>query len=147
MKSTYLYAPVPTGLRFAGASRELAPLNCSKTCLGMIWPVGPQSAVYGNGWGRLNVTLTVLASTFSIFVTFGKAPEVTAAVAGSVAYSQLKTTSSAVNGLPSCHWTFFLSFQVTDVPSLAIPPFWTVGISAARFAMRFPSGSKEARGS
>ena len=66
------------------------------------------------------MTLTVLASTFSIFVTFGKAPEVTAAVAGSVAYSQLKTTSSAVNGFPSCHWTFFLSFQVTEVPSLAI---------------------------
>jgi hypothetical protein len=60
----------------------------------MIWPVGPHSAVYGNGWALLNVTLTVMASTFSIFVTFGKAPEVTAAVAESVAYSQLKTTSS-----------------------------------------------------
>jgi hypothetical protein len=36
-----------------------------------------------------------VGSIFSIFVTFGKAPDVTAAVAESVAYSQLKTTSSA----------------------------------------------------
>src|SRR5262245_49370911 len=113
----------------------------------MIWPVGPQSAVYGKGWGRLKVTFTVLASTFSTFVTFGNAPDVTAAVAESVAYSQLNTTSSAVKGFPSCHWTFRLSFHVTDVPSLAIPPFCTVGTSAARFANRFPSGSKDARGS
>ena len=113
----------------------------------MIWPVGPQSAVYGKGWARLKVTLTVEASTFSTFVTFGNVPAVTAAVAGSVAYSQLKTTSSAVNGFPSCHWTFRLSFQVTDVPSLATPPFWTVGTSAARFGVRFPSGSKDASGS
>src|SRR5262249_23773118 len=116
-------------------------------CLGMIWPVGPQSAVYGNGWGRLKVSLTVAGSTFSTFVTLGKVPEVTAAVAGSVAYSQLNTTSSAVNGFPSCHWTFRLSFQVIDVPSLAMPPFWTVGISAAKFGKRLPSGAKDARGS
>ena len=43
----------------------------------------------------------------------------TAAVAGSAAYSQLKTTSSAVNGLPSCQCTFFLRFHTTQVPSLA----------------------------
>src|SRR2546426_6363639 len=43
----------------------------------------------------------------------------TAAVAGSVTYSQLKTTSSAVKGLPSCQTTFFLSRQVTDIPSFA----------------------------
>src|SRR5262249_13010778 len=110
-------------------------------------PVGPQGCVYGKGWGLLKVTFTVDGSTFSIFVTFGKAPEVTAAVAGSVAYSQLNTTSSAEKGFPSCHWTFFLSFQVTDVPSLAMPPFWTVGISAAKFGKRLPSGAKDARGS
>ena len=44
---------------------------------------------------------------------------VTAAVAGSSAYSQLKTTSSAVNGLPSCQVTPCFSFQVTDLPSAA----------------------------
>ena len=65
----------------------------------------------------------------------------TAAVAGSTAYSQLKTTSSAVKGFPSCHWTFRFSFQVTEVPSLATPPFWTVGVSAARIGTMFPSGS------
>ena len=47
----------------------------------------------------------------------------TAAVAGSAAYSQLKTTSSAVNGLPSCQLTPCFSFQVTDMPSAARPPF------------------------
>ena len=138
---------MPTGLRFAGASRELAPLNASKTCLGMIWPVGPHSAVYGKGWGRLKVTLTVVASTFSTFVTFGKAPEVTAAVAGSVAYSQLKTTSSAVNGFPSCHWTFRLSFQVTTCRPWRRRRSGPSGTSAARFGVRFPSGSKDASGS
>src|SRR6266446_4528431 len=72
---------------------------------------------------------------------------VTAAVAGSDAYSQLNTTSSAVNGRPSCHCTPFLSFQVTDMPSAAIPPFSTSGISAARTGTRFPSGSHAASGS
>ncbi len=72
---------------------------------------------------------------------------VTAAVAGSDAYSQLNTTSSAVKGLPSCHCTPFLTFQVTDLPSLATPPFCTLGISAARLATRLPSGSQEASGS
>ena len=91
----------------------------------MIWPVGPQNAVYGNGWGRLKVTLTVWRRPSRSSMTFGNVPVVTAAVAGSVAYSQLKTTSSAVKGFPSCHWTFRLSFQVTDVPSLATPPFAT----------------------
>jgi hypothetical protein len=38
-------------------------------------------------------------------------PAVVAAVAGSDANSQVNTTSSAVNGFPSCHWTFFLSFR------------------------------------
>ena len=70
-----------------------------------------------------------------------------AAVAGSAAYSQLKTTSSAVKGLPSCHATFFLSRQVTERPSLLSPPFWALGISAARMGTRLPSGSKAASGS
>jgi hypothetical protein len=71
----------------------------------------------------------------------------TDAVAGSAAYSQLKTQSSAVKGLPSCQVTPFLSFQVTDRPSFATPPFWRLGISAARTGLRFPSGSQEASGS
>jgi hypothetical protein len=62
-------------------------------------------------------------------------------------YSQVNTQSSAVKGLPSCQTTFFLSFQVTDLPSLARPPFWAVGISAARVVARLPSGSHEASGS
>ena len=66
---------------------------------------------------------------------------VRAAVLGSRTNSQLNTTSSAVNGLPSCQVTPFLSFQVTDLPSLATPPFCTVGISAASTGNRLPSGS------
>ena len=46
----------------------------------------------------------------------------TAAVAGLRAYSQVKTQSSAVNGLPSCQVTPFFSFQVTDLPSAARVP-------------------------
>ena len=71
----------------------------------------------------------------------------TAAVAGSMTYSQLKTRSSAVTGFPSCQVTFRLSFQVTERPSFATPPFSRLGISAARKGTRLPSGSKEASGS
>ena len=70
-----------------------------------------------------------------------------AAVAGSAANSQVNTTSSAVKGFPSCHWTFLFSFQVTERPSFATPPFSRVGTSAARIGTRLPSGSKAASGS
>ena len=72
---------------------------------------------------------------------------VTVAVAGSRAYSQLNTKSSDVKGLPSCHLTPGLSFQVTDVPSAASPPFWIEGISAARTSFMLPSASQQASGS
>ena len=74
-------------------------------------------------------------------------PMVVAAVAGSEAYCQLNSTSSAVNGWPSCHFTPCLSFQVTDLPSLARPLFSRSGISAARTGSRYPSGSQLASGS
>jgi hypothetical protein len=61
--------------------------------------------------------------------------------AGSVAYCQLKTTSSAVNGWPSCHCTFFFSFQVVDRPSAAMPPLARLGISAASTGTITPSAS------
>ena len=53
----------------------------------------------------------------------------------------LQTTSSALNGTPSCQVTFFLSFQVVDSPSGAIPPLARVGISAARTGTGTPSAS------
>ena len=68
-------------------------------------------------------------------------------VAGSAAYSQLKTTSSALKGLPSCHLTPFLRRHTTEVPSRATPPFSTLGSSAARIGTTPPSGSKPASGS
>src|SRR5262249_952434 len=71
---------------------------------------------------------------------------VTAAVAGSAAYSQLNTTSSAVNGVPSCQLAD-LSFHVTDMPSAAMPPFWRLGISAASTGKSSPSGPHPASGS
>ena len=56
-------------------------------------------------------------------------PIVTAAVAGSLANSQLNTTSSAVKGFPSCHLTPGLSFHVTDLPSGDKPRFGIDGIT------------------
>ena len=109
--------------------------------------MGPQNGSNGNGAGRLKVILAVWLSSLSIRAMSLYAPEVTAAEAGSAAYSQLKTMSSAVKGLPSCQATFFFSLQVTDVPSFEIPPFWSVGTSAARTGWRLPSGSNEQRGS
>ena len=58
----------------------------------------------------------------------------------------MNTTSSAVKGLPSCHLTPGLSFQVTDLASAARPPFWIDGISAARIelevAVGIPAGER-----
>ena len=68
-------------------------------------------------------------------------------VAGSFTYSEVKTQSSAVKGLPSCQVTPFFSFQVTDLPSAARPPFSRLGISAARIGTRLPSLSQPASGS
>src|SRR5262249_17808822 len=117
------------------------PLNASNRCFGMIIPVGPQKGADQKGVGVLNTILTVWLSTLSMRAMSRYCPEVVAAVAESAAYSQLNTTSSAVNGLPSCHATFFRSRQVTDNPSLATDPFWRVGTSAARTGTTLPSGS------
>ena len=71
----------------------------------------------------------------------------TAAVAGSREYCQVKTTSSAVKGWPSCHLTPFFSFQVTDLPSAASVPSSRPGIDSARIGRRLPSASQPASGS
>src|SRR5207247_4307990 len=119
LKSRNLKGPVPTGFRFVGASRDLSPLKAWKRCLGMIIPDGPQKPADQNGIGDLKTSLTVWLSSLSIRLMSRYWPTVTAAVPESITYSQLKTTSSAVNGLPSCQATFFLSRQVTESPSLA----------------------------
>ena len=72
---------------------------------------------------------------------------VVAAVAGSIAYNQLKTTSSAVKGTPSCQVTPRLSFHTTDLPSAATPPLSRLGISAASTGSRLASASQLASGS
>ena len=69
------------------------------------------------------------------------------AVAGSLAYSQVKTTSSAVNGRPSCHFTPRFSFHTTDLPSAATVPSSRFGIAAASIGRRLPSLSQPASGS
>src|SRR6185436_3013651 len=107
----------PTGFRFAGASRDLAPLKLSNTCLGRIMPRLPQKASAQNGWGRAKVILMAWLSTLSILEISRYEPTVTAAVPGSDTNSQVKTTSSALNGLPSCQRTSFFRRQVTDLPS------------------------------
>ena len=65
LKSANLYGPVPTGFRFVGASRDFAPLNGSKRCLGMIMPRVPQNASAQNGVGFLKTTFTACVSSFS----------------------------------------------------------------------------------
>src|SRR3989442_1115980 len=71
-----------------------------------------------------------------------------AAVFSSHMYVKVPTTSSAVNTVPSDHFTPVRSFQVTLVKSLATPPFATLGISAARpFASAWPFLSQDASGS
>src|SRR5258708_30477760 len=76
-----------------------------------------------------------------------KEPMVSVAVAGFLAYSQVKTTSSAVKGWPSCQVTPFFSFQVTDLPSAASVPSSRPGIVSARTGRRLPSPSQPASGS
>ena len=137
---------MPTGLRLVGASRDLAPMKSANRCLGISSPRMPTKASAQNGVGLAKRTRTVYMSSFSTWVSLYE-PIETAAVAGSRAYSQLNTASSAVKGLPSCHFTPCLSFQVTDLPSAARPPFCTVGISAASTGMRLPSPSQAASGS
>src|SRR3989454_6926667 len=141
------YGPVPTGLRLAGASRDLAPLKGSKTCFGMIAPGDPQKTIGQNGSGFAKTTLTVWLSSFSTLVTSLYWPAVVAALAGSAANSHVKTTSSAVRGFPSCHWTPFLSLQVTDRPSGETVRLLRLGVSPASAGARVPSGAKPARGS
>src|SRR5947209_110377 len=110
------YGPVPTGLRLAGASRDLAPLKGSKTCFGMIAPGDPQKTIGQNGSGFAKTTLTVWLSSFSTLVTSLCWPAVVAALAGSAADSHVKTTSSGVRGVPSCPWTPFLWLSGTAGP-------------------------------
>ena len=62
-------------------------------------------------------------------------------------YCQVNLTSSAVNGVPSDHMTPCLSLYVTLLPSLATPPFSTLGISAARIGMSVPSCAMSISGS
>ena len=74
-------------------------------------------------------------------------PVVVAAVAMSAAYCQVKITSSAVKGRPSCQETPGLSRQMTHVPSRARPPLSRVGTSRARTGTTLPSVSMSASGS
>jgi len=62
-------------------------------------------------------------------------------------YSQVKTTSLAVKGVPSDHNTSSRRVQVIEVKSAATPPLSTVGISVAKVGTRVPTGAKRASGS
>jgi len=95
----------------------------------------------------LNVTATVSGSLASTLTTPSTIWVVLAAVFGSATYCQVKTTSSAVKGVPSDHLMPGLSFHVMLFWSLAIPPLSRVGISAASSATGLPSGPEAASGS
>ena len=147
LKSTTRYGPVPTGLKLEGASRDIEPWYGSKRWRGISIPALPQNGSAQNGVGFGKTTLTAWSCSFSTRLRSRYSPTLVAAVAGSAEYCQLKTTSSALKGLPSCQVTPFLRFQITQVPSFARPPLSTLGMSAARIGTRFPSASKLASGS
>src|SRR5207245_11717071 len=104
-------------------------------------PVGPQKGADQNGVGVLKTILMVWLSSLSMRAMSRYWPEVVAAVAESAAYSQLKTTSSAVNGLPSCHVAFFRCRQVTVRASLAMSAFCELGRWVAIVGTWLGSGS------
>src|SRR5215210_1210195 len=131
LKSTTLYGPVPTGLRLFGDCLAAAPLSCAKTCFGMMQPLVPTKGMNQPGVTSLKAILTVRLSSFSTLSIEVKLVMVLAAVCLSVAYSQVKTTSSAEKGWPSLQVMPSFSFQVTLLPSAASRPFSLVGISAA----------------
>ena len=60
---------MPTGARFAGASRDLAPLYGSNRCLGMTMPRVPTKASAQNGVGFANSTRIVWSSTLTTFTS------------------------------------------------------------------------------
>ena len=60
---------------------------------------------------------------------------------------QVKTTSPAVNGWPSCHCTPGRSLTVNAVPSFEMPPLAWVGMAAARLGTNAPLGSMRQRSS
>src|SRR3989338_5057637 len=84
------------------------------------------------GVGRLNTMRAVWLSTRSTRSTRSHVPRLVAVVAGSAAYSHVKTTLAAVNGCPSCQTTLRLSRQTTDSPSRA----GTVGVLEAAREVR-----------
>src|SRR5688572_20562585 len=92
--------------------------------------------------GSLNVTRASRSLTFSTDLMLVYWPCVTAAVAGSEAYSQLNTTSAAVRGLPSCHFTPLFSFQITHLPAGSSMPFSTEGTSLISRGTKFASASR-----
>src|SRR5438105_11329285 len=80
-------------------------------------------------------------------LTTSQFPDVAAAVSLVVTYFQVKTTSSAVNALPSDHFRPDFSFHVTVLPSAENPPLALVWISVTRLATGLPSAPIEASGS
>ncbi len=65
-----MYGPVPTGFRFVGASRDLAPMKSANRCFGISMPRVPTKASAQNGVAFLKVTFTVYWSIFSTFTSW-----------------------------------------------------------------------------
>src|SRR6266566_1023926 len=80
--------------------------------------------------------------------TPSKTLAVVVAAAGSLTKFHVKITSEDVNAVPSDHLMFGLSFHVTVVKSLEMPPLATVGTSEASIATGVvPFGPMAASGS
>src|SRR5258708_38972845 len=90
---------------------------------------------------------TVLASFATTDFTPSVLSAVVDALAGSLIWVNVNTTSSAVTADPSDHLRPGFSFHVTVGKSLETPPFATVGMLSARaFAIGFASGPHDAGG-
>ena len=83
-----------------GASRAFAPIKSFNAAFGKTCPTEPTNGTYQPGAGSLNDSLTVFGSTASTLAIWLYRAYVVAPVSLVVMNFQVKTTSSAVNGVP-----------------------------------------------
>ena len=127
--------PVPIGPKFWSVQvGAFTPLQASNWAFCRIGDCDPTKAENGSARGESKVTLTVCGSTASTAVMPSNLASCAQPPSGSMQYSAVKTTSSAVSGVPSDHFTSSARFQVTEVRSSAMPPFSSDGISVTRRA-------------
>ena len=121
--------PVPTGASF-GNFWIWAGLRSCQMCAGRIGIARPGS----NACGRLYLTSTVCGST-AVTPVMSVSHCAYCEEPPSLIDENVNTTSSAVNGVPSCHVTPWRSAYVTVLPSAEAV------VDSARLAWMFRSAS------